>query len=158
MSLPASIKDDFPVLQQQAHGTRLVYLDSANTSQKPQPVIDAMSAFYETTNANVHRGSYELAVKATEALEKSRETVARFINESSGTSPLAVTAVVQPMRGQTRAGRPRTIQNASAALVSLIREKEGDDGLVNFYDLPSSLAKDESAAPILPMRGSSSCQ
>ena len=83
MSLPASIKDDFPVLRQQVHGTRLVYLDSANTSQKPQRVIDAMSAYYETTNANVHRGSYELAVKATEALEKSRETVARFINAPS---------------------------------------------------------------------------
>ena len=83
MSLPASIKDDFPVLRQTVHGKRLVYLDSANTSQKPQRVIDAMSAYYETINANVHRGSYELAVKATDALENARATVARFINASS---------------------------------------------------------------------------
>jgi len=76
----AAVKADFPLLRQKVHGTRIVYLDSGNTSQKPQSVIDAMSAYYETVNANVHRGSYEIAVKATEALECARATVARFIN------------------------------------------------------------------------------
>jgi len=80
MSIPADIKRDFPVLQQQVHGKPLIYLDSGNTSQKPQAVIDAMSDYYETTNANVHRGSYDLAVRATEALEGARAKVARFIN------------------------------------------------------------------------------
>ena len=80
MSIPTDIKRDFPVLQQQGHDKPLVYLDSGNTSQKPQAVIDAMNEYYETTNANVHRGSYDLAVRATEALEGARAKVARFIN------------------------------------------------------------------------------
>ena len=80
MSIPADIKRDFPVLQQQVHDKPLIYLDSGNTSQKPQAVIDAMNDYYETTNANVHRGSYDLAVRATEALEGARAKVARFIN------------------------------------------------------------------------------
>ncbi len=83
MSLPPGIKDDFPLLARPTRGRRLVYLDSANTSQKPRQVIDAMSNYYETANANVHRGSYDLAVRATEALEGSRAKVARFINASS---------------------------------------------------------------------------
>ena len=78
--LPADIKDDFPVLRQQIHGSPIVYLDSGNTSQKPQAVIDAMNQYYETINANVHRGSYEIAVKATDALEGARAKVAGFIN------------------------------------------------------------------------------
>lgn len=80
MSIPADIKRDFPLLQQQVHEKPLIYLDSGNTSQKPQAVIDAMNDYYETTNANVHRGSYDLAVRATEALEGARAKVAHFIN------------------------------------------------------------------------------
>ena len=80
MSIPADIKRDFPVLHQQVHDKPLIYLDSGNTSQKPQAVIDAMNDYYKTTNANVHRGSYDLAVRATEALEGARAKVARFIN------------------------------------------------------------------------------
>ena len=83
MTLRSTVKSDFPLLDQQFHGHRLVYLDSANTSQKPQAVIDAMTAYYETTNANVHRGSYELAVRATDALEGARAKVAAFINAES---------------------------------------------------------------------------
>jgi len=78
--IPSDIKKDFPVLQQTVHDKPLIYLDSGNTSQKPQAVIDAMNAYYETTNANVHRGSYDLAVRATEALEGARAKVAAFIN------------------------------------------------------------------------------
>ena len=83
MTLPAGIKDDFPLLDQKFCGHQLVYLDSANTSQKPQVVIDAMANYYQTSNANVHRGSYELAVKATDALEGARAKVAQFINAES---------------------------------------------------------------------------
>ena len=78
--IPSDIKKDFPVLQQTVHDKPLIYLDSGNTSQKPKAVIDAMNAYYETTNANVHRGSYDLAVRATEALEGARAKVAAFIN------------------------------------------------------------------------------
>ncbi|HET9076297.1 MAG TPA: aminotransferase class V-fold PLP-dependent enzyme, partial [Acidimicrobiales bacterium] len=55
---PVRIKKDFPILDQTVHGKRLVYLDSAASSQKPVAVIEAMSRYYETTHANVHRGVY----------------------------------------------------------------------------------------------------
>jgi len=83
VSLRPDIKSDFPILDHPVGGKRLIYLDSANTSQKPRQVIDAMSGYYESTNANVHRGSYQLAVEATEALEGARSRVARFINAPS---------------------------------------------------------------------------
>tara|TARA_B110000438_G_scaffold284143_1_gene312902 strand:+ start:93 stop:1325 length:1233 start_codon:yes stop_codon:yes gene_type:complete len=78
----ASLRSDFPVLQRKIDGKRLIYLDSANTSQKPRSVIAAMEDYYSSSNANVHRGSYKLAVEATEILEDARDTVARFINAS----------------------------------------------------------------------------
>jgi len=68
----------------QVHGRRLVYLDSAATSHKPRPVIDAVTDYYERFNSNVHRGSYQLAVESTEALERARAKVAQFIGASDG--------------------------------------------------------------------------
>ncbi len=79
----AVIKRDFPVLQREINGKKLIYLDSANTSQKPLPVISAMEDYYQNFNANVHRGSYQLANEATAILEGSRDKVADFINASS---------------------------------------------------------------------------
>ena len=75
----AAIKKDFPILEREVHGGRLVYLDSANTSQKPRVVLDAMARYYERSNANVHRGTYLIAEEATAALEEARAKVARFI-------------------------------------------------------------------------------
>jgi cysteine desulfurase/selenocysteine lyase len=74
------IRADFPILSQTAHGKPLVYLDSANTSQKPRAVIEAESRVYREIYSNVHRGVYDLAVKAEKAFEGARETVRRFIN------------------------------------------------------------------------------
>ena len=79
---PGTIRDDFPIMCRQVHGRRLVYLDSAATSHKPRPVIDAVTDYYERFNSNVHRGSYQLAVEATEALEEARRKVANFIGAS----------------------------------------------------------------------------
>ena len=76
----ADIRKDFPILSRQVHGKPLVYLDSTASSQKPRDVIDAMSTYYETTHANVHRGVYELSEEATARMEKARVKVARFIN------------------------------------------------------------------------------
>jgi cysteine desulfurase / selenocysteine lyase len=78
-----AIKKDFPVLARQVNGHRLVYLDSAATAQKPQQVLDAMASFYETSNANIHRGTYQLAVESTEAYEAARARVASFIGAPS---------------------------------------------------------------------------
>ena len=73
------VKADFPLLAREVKGRPIVFLDSAASSQKPQAVIDAMSAYYETINANVHRGVYEIAEQATNALEAARLRVGRFI-------------------------------------------------------------------------------
>lgn len=76
-----SIRNDFPILAQQtSRGKRLVYLDSAATSQKPQCMIDALSTYYSEYNANIHRGVYEIAARATDEFEAARAAVARFIN------------------------------------------------------------------------------
>jgi len=75
------IRKDFPILHQTtANGKPLVYLDSAATTQKPQIVIDALNEYYNQTNANIHRGVYDLAQKATEQYEAARHTVQDFIN------------------------------------------------------------------------------
>jgi cysteine desulfurase/selenocysteine lyase len=74
-----SIKKDFPILERQVHGRRLVYLDSASSSQKPVSVIDAMTHYYETTHANVHRGVYTIAEEATALFEAARSALAGFI-------------------------------------------------------------------------------
>jgi cysteine desulfurase/selenocysteine lyase len=74
-----AIRKDFPILETQAHGKRLVYLDSAATSQKPRQVVDRIVRFYEEENANVHRGVYQLSEKATAAYEGARAACARFI-------------------------------------------------------------------------------
>ncbi|HEX4864085.1 MAG TPA: cysteine desulfurase [Acidimicrobiales bacterium] len=77
------IKKDFPILDRQVHGRRLVYLDSASSSQKPASVIESMSNYYETTHANVHRGVYSIAEESTRLFESARASVARFIGASS---------------------------------------------------------------------------
>ncbi len=70
---------DYPLLKTKIFGRRLVYLDNAATAQKPRSVIKAITCFYETTNANIHRGIHLLAEKATIAYESARETIAHFI-------------------------------------------------------------------------------
>ena len=77
------IRADFPIFGERPHGKPLAFLDSAASAQKPRVVLDAMTHFYETSYANVHRGVYELAEKATEALESSRETVRAVLNAPS---------------------------------------------------------------------------
>jgi cysteine desulfurase/selenocysteine lyase len=76
---PARIRKEFPALDQMVNGKPLVYLDSAATSQKPRAVIDALDAYWEHDNANVHRGIHELARRATIAFEEARAKVARWI-------------------------------------------------------------------------------
>jgi cysteine desulfurase/selenocysteine lyase len=78
-----TIRKDFPIFETLAHGKPLVYLDSANTSQKPRPVIDRIVRFYETENANIHRGVYELSERATAAYEGARELAGRYIGARS---------------------------------------------------------------------------
>ena len=78
-----AVRRDFPILQERVNGYPLAWLDNAATTQKPQVVIDRVSYFYEHENSNIHRAAHELAARATDAYEKSRDTVAHFLNASS---------------------------------------------------------------------------
>ncbi len=74
-----AVRAAFPILSREVHGKPLVYLDSAASTQKPQVVIDAVSHFYETTNANIHRGVHRLSQEATDAFEGAREEMRAFL-------------------------------------------------------------------------------
>jgi cysteine desulfurase / selenocysteine lyase len=78
-----TLRADFPIFEQEFHGKPLAFLDSAASSQKPRQMLDAMNHFYETSYANVHRGVYELAERATEGLEHARERTRAFLNAPS---------------------------------------------------------------------------
>src|SRR3989338_5124950 len=78
----AKIRKDFRILNSLRDGRQLIYFDNAATSQKPGQVINAIISFYETANANIHRGVYKLSEDATARYEESRAIVAGFINAS----------------------------------------------------------------------------
>jgi len=77
------IREDFPALKMEAHGKPMVFLDSAATSLKPIPVIDAVSEYYKTFNANVHRGSYHISQLASEAFDQVRHKIGKYLNADS---------------------------------------------------------------------------
>lgn len=77
------IRKDFPILSQKINGKDLVYFDNAATTQKPQSVIDSLSSYYQTINANIHRGIHTLAEKATAEYELTREAIKNFLNAES---------------------------------------------------------------------------
>ena len=77
------LRADFPVFEELFGGKPLAYLDSASSAQKPRQVLDRMRQFYEHEYANVHRGVYRLAERATEGYEGARRTVARLLNAPS---------------------------------------------------------------------------
>src|SRR5687767_11826838 len=74
------VRADFPYLEELQNGKPVAFLDSAASSQKPRQVLDALQDYYRTSYANVHRGVYRLAERATERYEGAREKVARFVN------------------------------------------------------------------------------
>ncbi len=78
-----ALRADFAVFEQLVYGKPLSYLDSASSTQKPRQVLDALRTFYETSYANVHRGVYQLAERATEGYEGAREKVRAFVNAPS---------------------------------------------------------------------------
>ena len=92
----AGLAQDFPILGQRINGHRLIWLDNAATTQKPQCVIDRLSQFYETENSNVHRAAHTLAARATDAYEAAREKVRRFLGAGS-------TSEIVFVRGATEA-------------------------------------------------------
>lgn len=121
-----ALRRDFPILQQTAHGKPLVYLDSANTSQKPRAVIDAEREVYETGYANVHRGVYLLSARAEQAYEGARAKLQRFIGAAS---PKEIVFV----RGTTEA------INLVAHSFGGSRVKAGDEVLISAMEHHSNI-------------------
>ncbi len=76
------LRADFPILSSEVNGSPLVYLDNAASSQKPEPVVEAMARYYRTSHANVHRGAHALSWRATELYEDARRTVAKHLGAS----------------------------------------------------------------------------
>ena len=120
------VRELFPILSQEVGGKPLVYLDNAATSQKPRCVIDALTDYYEHTNANVHRGIHELSRRSTVAYEDARARLARFIG-ASGPEELVWT------RGTTEA---INLVAGSWALDSL---REGDEILISTMEHHSNI-------------------
>jgi cysteine desulfurase/selenocysteine lyase len=87
----AMLKKDFPLLEREIHGRRIVYLDSAASSLPPHAVVSAMSTYYETTHANVHRGVYATAEEATRLYERTRRVVGTFLGSSHGADEVVFT-------------------------------------------------------------------
>jgi cysteine desulfurase / selenocysteine lyase len=152
------VKKDFPILDQQVNGHRVVYLDSAASSQKPTAVIAAMTEYYETTHANVHRGVYTWAEEATARYEASRGKVRRFINAGSDREIIYTKNVTEAInlvanswgRANLRAGDAVLLSEIEhhANLVPWLMLKEslgielrylplGDDGQLDLTDLDS---------------------
>lgn len=120
------IRKDFPILEREVHGRRLVYLDNAATTQKPLCVLDAMRSEYLNQNANVHRGVHYLSQQATQLHEQARERVRQFINARS-TNEIIFT------RGTTEA------INLVAATFCASQMKAGDEVLVSDMEHHSNI-------------------
>lgn len=114
----ASIREEFPVLDQQVNGHPLVYLDSTATAQKPRSVIEAVDHYYRHDNANVHRGVHTLGTRATDLYEGARDKVRRFIHANS-------TAEIIFTRGTT------TSLNLVAQSYGLANVREGDEIVIS---------------------------
>lgn len=120
------VRPDFPILGKETRGRRLVYLDSAATSQKPRQVIEAIVGYYDSLNANVHRGAYDLAVRATEAYEAVRADVAAFVGAPDANGVIFV-------RGTTEA------VNLIASSLGRVRVRKGDTIVVTAMEHHSNL-------------------
>ncbi|ALS74503.1 cysteine desulfurase [Planococcus rifietoensis] len=120
------IKSYFPILNQEINGHPLVYLDSAATSQKPTPVIEALKDYYEFDNSNVHRGVHTLGNRATEKYEGAREKVQQFINARS-------TQEIVFLRGTT------TAINLVAQSYGRANVEEGDEIVITYMEHHSNI-------------------
>ncbi|KAF0823489.1 cysteine desulfurase [Cytobacillus firmus] len=120
------IRQMFPILDQEVNGKPLVYLDSAATSQKPVPVIEAIDKYYREYNSNVHRGVHTLGTRATDGYEGAREKVRKFINAKS-------TEEVIFTRGTT------TSINTVAASYGRANLSEGDEIVITYMEHHSNI-------------------
>lgn len=113
-----NIRQEFPILDQIVNDEPLVYLDNAATTQKPQAVIDAIVAYYQTDNANVHRGVHTLAERATEQYEAARQKVQRFINADQSAEIIFTKGTTQSLNWVASHFGPQVVQAGDEILIS----------------------------------------
>jgi cysteine desulfurase/selenocysteine lyase len=114
------IRKDFPILDRQINGRRIVYLDSAASSQKPRSVIETMDRFYETSYAPTHRSAYQLATDATEAFEMARLKVKRFINAPSEASCIFVKNATEGLNLAIQSWGRANLRDGDAVVLTLL--------------------------------------
>jgi cysteine desulfurase / selenocysteine lyase len=131
-----AVRADFPILERTVRGGKpLVYLDSANTSQKPRQVIDTLTEFYERHNANIHRATHELGEEATEAYEGARIKVARFIGTADETEVIFTKNVSEAINLVAY-----SIGNATAGpAASALALREGDEIVITEMEHHSNI-------------------
>ena len=158
-----AIREDFPILREQAHGHPLIYFDSAATSQKPRAVLDALRHYYEHENANVHRGLHELSTRATEAYEKSRQRVASYLGAASADEIIFTRGTTESINLVAQGWGAKFIREGDVILLTemehhsnlvpwqLLAERTGarlrfvpvrDDGTLALDQLPSLLTRE----------------
>lgn len=158
-----SLREDFPILREQAHGHPLIYFDSAATSQKPRAVIEALRNFYEHENANVHRGLHTLSSRATEAYEKARKRVAEYIGAPSADDIIFTRGTTEGINLVAQAWGGKFIREGDVILLTemehhsnlvpwqLLAERTGarlrfvpvlDDGTLDLAHLPKLLTQE----------------
>src|ERR1700747_1392603 len=155
-----ALREDFPILRQKVRSHELIYFDSAATSQKPRPVIDAVRNFYEHDNANVHRGLHTLSGRATEAYEHSRQRVAEYIGAASADEIVFTRGTTESINLVAQAWGGKFIHEGDVILLTemehhrnlgpwqLLAERTGarlrfvpvlDDGTLDLEQLPALL-------------------
>ena len=113
-----AVRRDFPILQERVNGRPLVWFDNAATTQKPTAVIDRLSDFYRHENSNIHRAAHELAARATDAYEKARNTVARFIGAPSAEEIIFVRGTTEGINLIARTWGVKNIEAGDEIIVS----------------------------------------
>ena len=143
----AAIKADFPILERPIRDQRLVFLDSAASSQKPVQVLRAMDHYYETMHANVHRAAYTLAAEATTALEAARSSVARFIG---ATDPNEVVFIKNATESLNLVARSWGAANLSAGDAMLLTQLEHHANIVPWQQLAAERGIEIRWVPLTP--------
>lgn len=113
-----AVRRDFPILQERVNGHQLVWFDNAATTQKPNAVIDRISAFYQHENSNIHRAAHTLAARSTDAYEKARDTVARFIHAPSAENIIFVRGTTEAINLVAQTWGRQNIQKDDEIVIS----------------------------------------
>jgi cysteine desulfurase/selenocysteine lyase len=146
----ARLRADFPILNQEVHGCRLVYLDNAATSQKPRAVINALVNYYERDNANVHRGIHELSNRATTGFENARLRAATYLGAASADEIIFTRGTTEGINLVASAWGGKNIQSGD---VILLTEMEHHSNIVPWQLLAERKGAKVAFLPVMGENG-----